>query len=56
MGLQRAGFSDEDISQLKRAYRLLYRSGLKLKQALDRILTECGSVACPASRRLRSRK
>jgi UDP-N-acetylglucosamine acyltransferase len=44
VGLQRAGFSDDDISQLKRAYRLLYRSGLKLKQALDRILTECDSV------------
>jgi UDP-N-acetylglucosamine acyltransferase len=44
VGLQRAEFSEEDISQLKRAYRLLYRSGLKLKQALDRILIECGSV------------
>lgn len=44
VGLQRAGFLDEEVSELKRAYRLLYRSGLKLKPALDRILTECGSV------------
>jgi UDP-N-acetylglucosamine acyltransferase len=43
VGLQRAGVPDQDVSELKRAYRLLYRSGLKLTAALDRILTECGS-------------
>lgn len=43
VGLQRAGFSGEDISILKRAYRLLYRSGLKLADALDRIERECDS-------------
>jgi UDP-N-acetylglucosamine acyltransferase len=43
VGLQRAGVSDQDVTELKRAYRLLYRSGLKLLAALDRILIECGS-------------
>ena len=43
VGLQRAGISDADISDLKRAYRLLYKSGLKLTQALDRIGAECSS-------------
>jgi UDP-N-acetylglucosamine acyltransferase len=37
VGLRRAGFTGEDISAIKRAYRLLYRSGLKLKEALERI-------------------
>jgi UDP-N-acetylglucosamine acyltransferase len=43
VGLQRAGVPDTDITDLKRAYRLLYKSGLKLKQALDRIGAECNS-------------
>jgi UDP-N-acetylglucosamine acyltransferase len=40
VGLERAGFPGEDISQLKRAYRLLYRTNLKLDEALRRIETE----------------
>jgi len=40
VGLKRAGFSIEDIGALKRAYRILYRSGLKLKDALARIASE----------------
>lgn len=44
VGLRRAGFSDEEVSDLKRAYRLLYRSGLKLAEALNRILTDCVST------------
>jgi len=40
VGLQRAGFSPLDISALKRAYRLLYQSGLKLQDALARIEAE----------------
>jgi UDP-N-acetylglucosamine acyltransferase len=40
VGLKRAGFGDADIQALKRAYRLLYRSGLKLEDALRRIETE----------------
>ncbi len=39
-GLERAGFSREDIKALKCAYRILYRSGLKLADALERIETE----------------
>ncbi|MCL6506471.1 MAG: acyl-ACP--UDP-N-acetylglucosamine O-acyltransferase, partial [Bryobacteraceae bacterium] len=40
VGLKRAGFRREQIAALKRAYWLLYRSGLKLEEALDRIETE----------------
>jgi UDP-N-acetylglucosamine acyltransferase len=41
VGLERAGLTAAQISSLKKAYRLLYRSGLKLNEALDRILAEC---------------
>jgi len=40
VGLKRAGFADADIKALKTAYRLLYRAGLKLEDALQRIETE----------------
>ncbi len=40
VGLRRAGFSREHINALKTAYRLLYRSGLKLDDALARIQAE----------------
>jgi UDP-N-acetylglucosamine acyltransferase len=40
VGLKRAGFDEADIKALKTAYRLLYRSGLKLEVALQRIETE----------------
>ena len=40
VGLRRAGFSRQDVSALKHAYRLLYRSGLKLQEALSRIDAE----------------
>jgi UDP-N-acetylglucosamine acyltransferase len=43
VGLRRAGFGDADIQALKTAYRLLYRSGLKLGEALQRIETEVPS-------------
>jgi len=32
-GLRRRGFSAETISEIRRAYKLLYRSGLKLEEA-----------------------
>jgi UDP-N-acetylglucosamine acyltransferase len=35
VGLQRRGFSPEQILNIRRAYRLLYRSGLKLKAAIE---------------------
>jgi UDP-N-acetylglucosamine acyltransferase len=40
VGLKRAGFGEADIRVLKTAYRLLYRSGLKLEEALQRIEAE----------------
>ncbi len=40
VGLRRAGFTAAGISGLKQAYRLLYRSGLKLGEALARIEAE----------------
>ncbi len=39
VGLKRANFSDAQISTLKKAYQLLYRSELNISQALERI--EC---------------
>jgi UDP-N-acetylglucosamine acyltransferase len=35
IGLQRRGFSPAQILNIRRAYRLLYRSGLKLQAALE---------------------
>jgi UDP-N-acetylglucosamine acyltransferase len=40
VGLRRNGFSNEDIGQLKAAYRLIYRSGLRWQQILDRLRSE----------------
>ncbi len=40
VGLRRAGFSRDDIRQLKQIYRLLYRSGLKLHDAIAHIESE----------------
>ena len=40
VGLKRAGLSDSEIAALKAAYKILYRSGLKLKDALARIASE----------------
>ena len=40
VGLRRAGFKPPEIAALKTAYRILYRSGLKLEDALAKIATE----------------
>jgi len=40
VGLKRAGFKAPGVSILKQAYRYLYRSGLKLEEALVRISSE----------------
>jgi UDP-N-acetylglucosamine acyltransferase len=40
VGLKRAGFDAAEIARLKQAYQLLYRSGLKLEDALKRIEAE----------------
>jgi UDP-N-acetylglucosamine acyltransferase len=36
-GLKRRGFSPQQILNIRRAYRLLYRSGLKLKDAMQQL-------------------
>jgi len=41
VGLKRRGFDDETLFNLKRAYRLLYRTGLNVSQAMERITTDC---------------
>jgi UDP-N-acetylglucosamine acyltransferase len=41
VGLKRAGFDHADISALKKAYQILFRSRLKLEEALQRIEAEC---------------
>ncbi len=42
VGLKRAGFTSQQIAALKKAYRLLYRSGLPLTEALNGIESEVG--------------
>lgn len=43
IGLKRAGFAHTEVQQLKHAYRILYRSGLKLGEALVKIEAELTS-------------
>jgi UDP-N-acetylglucosamine acyltransferase len=45
VGLERAGFMPPDIAAVKKIYRLLYLSGLKLQDALDNIVADCHSEA-----------
>jgi UDP-N-acetylglucosamine acyltransferase len=40
VGLRRAGFTESEVSALRRAYRLLFRSDLPLEEALARIEAE----------------
>jgi UDP-N-acetylglucosamine acyltransferase len=44
VGLQRHGFSAEVVAELKKAYRLFFRSGLNISQALDRARTELAQL------------
>jgi UDP-N-acetylglucosamine acyltransferase len=44
-GLKRRGYSTEAVAALKRAYRLLYRSGMKLEEARGRIAEELAAYA-----------
>jgi UDP-N-acetylglucosamine acyltransferase len=43
VGLQRSGFSEETIRELKRAYRVFFRSELNITQALERMQQELNS-------------
>lgn len=40
IGLKRRGFSEETIRDIKRAYRMIFRSGLRLEEALQKITDE----------------
>ncbi len=40
IGLKRRGFTQEDISILKKAYRILWRTGLPKNQAMEKVLSE----------------
>jgi UDP-N-acetylglucosamine acyltransferase len=40
VGLKRKGFSDESINTLKKAYKMVFRSGLTLEEALKKAATE----------------
>lgn len=40
IGLQRSGMDEETILELKRAYRLLFRSDFNVTQAIERVQTE----------------
>ena len=42
VGLTRGGFSPEQVTRIKSAYKLLFRSGLGLREALSRVSAEFG--------------
>ncbi|MGB6976043.1 MAG: acyl-[acyl-carrier-protein]--UDP-N-acetylglucosamine O-acyltransferase, partial [Gammaproteobacteria bacterium] len=47
VGLKRRGFSDETIRNLRRAYNIIYRRNLAVKQAIEELesmLDECPEV------------
>ena len=43
IGLERKNFLADDISNLKKAYKIFFRQGLKVEEALDMISKECKS-------------
>lgn len=45
VGLRRAGFTPGEVADLKKVYRIFYRSGLKQSEALERIAREIPSPA-----------
>ncbi|WP_320046623.1 acyl-ACP--UDP-N-acetylglucosamine O-acyltransferase [uncultured Ilyobacter sp.] len=42
VGLRRRGFSNEEISNLKKAYKLIFRSGMPLKEAVEELKVTYG--------------
>lgn len=42
VGLRRRGFSNEEISNLKKAYKLIFRSGMPLKEAVEELKATYG--------------
>ena len=49
VGLRRAGFTREEITELRQAYRLLYRSGKTFRAAVEEL---AATVQTPAGKRL----
>jgi UDP-N-acetylglucosamine acyltransferase len=44
VGLQRHGFSQNIISNLKKAYRIIFRIGLTVNEAVERVLAEVENI------------
>ena len=44
VGLKRHGFSQETLSSLKKAYRIIFRIGLTLNEAIERVKAEVDQV------------
>lgn len=44
VGMRRSDFSEETITELKRTYRILFRIGLTLNEALERVRAEVNQV------------
>jgi len=44
VGLKRQGFSNHTLSKLKKAYRLIFRFGLTLNEAIERVTAEVEQV------------
>jgi UDP-N-acetylglucosamine acyltransferase len=44
VGLKRHDFSQETLSSLKKAYRIIFRIGLTLNEAIERVKAELGQV------------
>ena len=40
-GLRRRGYSSEQVARIKRAYKTLYNSGMRLSEAISQIENEC---------------
>jgi UDP-N-acetylglucosamine acyltransferase len=45
IGLKRRGFPEEEVSALKKAYRILAFSGLKLSESLEKMKSEVPQTA-----------
>ncbi|MBU0986986.1 MAG: acyl-ACP--UDP-N-acetylglucosamine O-acyltransferase [Proteobacteria bacterium] len=44
VGLKRHGFTQETLSQLKKAYRIIFRIGLTLNEAIERVRAEVEQI------------
>ena len=43
IGLERNGFIKEEIMNLKKAYKIFFKEGLKVEEAIEKIEKECSS-------------